>query len=88
MLLDAVSVWDDRELMILLNGLRVLWVLKMVVYSIDVGTLDRGYGIMNGEYLSHWMVWNGCWCGMYVAYWVLMCYSAKIRYKFMLIRYR
>ena len=56
MLLDAVSVWDDRELMIWLDDLRVLGVLKMVVYSIDVGTLDRGCGIMNGEYLFHWMV--------------------------------
>ena len=61
---------------------------KAVMYAIGVVTLDRGCGTMDGEYLFHWVVWDGCKCGIWVAYWIQVHHSGRIRYKFMSIRYR
>ena len=41
----------------------MLWVVKVVLYSIGVGTVARALGISDGVYLFHWVLVREDGCG-------------------------
>lgn len=62
-MLDVVSVWDARGCISWLNGCSVLWAVKVVMYTIGVGTVVRELGIRDDVYLLHWVLVMDYECG-------------------------
>lgn len=50
--------------------------------------VDSGCVIIDGEYLFHWVVVNECGGVRYVACWVHVRYSMRVKYRLMSVRYR
>ena len=85
-LLDAVSACEARGWRMFSERWRVLWAVKVVVYVRGVGTVARGWGRTDGEYLFHCAVGEGLGGGRRGSWWRLVRHSAKVRKEVMSVR--